>query len=142
MPDRTEEAQIRAVLEDWVDALRSKDAVRLKSHSVAEMVQFSMAPPLVADGNGVNDLQTWLDTWQGPIGCELHDLEITAGDDVAFGTCLNHMTGTQTRGKTDIWFRRTLGFRKIDGRWKIVHSHESVPFYMDGSDKAAVDLRP
>ena len=44
--------------------------------------------------------------------------------------------------ETDVWFRHTIGLRKIDGRWKIVHSHESVPFYMDGSDKAAVDLKP
>jgi ketosteroid isomerase-like protein len=41
-----------------------------------------------------------------------------------------------------IWFRHTLGFRKIRGKWKIPHEHESVPFYMDGSFKAAVDLKP
>jgi len=28
------------------------------------------------------------------------------------------------------------------GMVQIVHSHESVPFYMDGSDKAAVALKP
>jgi hypothetical protein len=33
-------------------------------------------------------------------------------------------------------------FRKIDEEWKIVHEHESVLFYMDGSFKAAVDLKP
>ena len=78
----------------------------------------------------------------GPIGYEIRDLSITAGDDIAFCTCLNHMTGTQRNEKTDVWFRRTLGLRKIDGRWKIAHAHELVPFYMDGSDKAAVDLKP
>ena len=142
MKSRTEEAQIRAVLEDWVDALRSKDAARVKSHGTADMVHYSMAPPLVADGTGLNALEKWFDTWQGPIGYELRDLAITAGDDIAFCHCLNHMTGTQRNDKTDVWFRRTLGLRKIDGRWKIVHAHESVPFYMDGSDKAAVDLQP
>jgi ketosteroid isomerase-like protein len=35
-----------------------------------------------------------------------------------------------------------LGFRKIDGKWAIAHEHSSVPFYMDGSYKAAVDLKP
>jgi ketosteroid isomerase-like protein len=43
---------------------------------------------------------------------------------------------------TDLWFRLTLGLRSIGGRWKLLHEHESVPFYMDGSYKAAVDLRP
>ena len=142
MQNGTEEAQIRAVLDDWVDGLRSKDATRVKSHGVADMVHYSMAPPLVADGTGPNGLEQWFATWQGPIGYELRDLKITAGDDIAFCHCLSHMSGTQTNGKTDVWFRRTMGLRKIEGRWKIVHSHESVPFYMDGSDKAATDLAP
>ena len=35
-----------------------------------------------------------------------------------------------------------MGFRKVDGTWKIAHAHTSVPFYMDGSFKAATDLNP
>ncbi|MGH7804122.1 MAG: nuclear transport factor 2 family protein [Candidatus Binatia bacterium] len=53
------------------------------------------------------------------------------------------MHGARTDGtKTDIWVRATVGFEKIDGAWMIVHEHVSVPFYMDGSFKAAVDLTP
>lgn len=103
-------------------------------------MHYSLAPPLVAN-EGPEGLQKWFDTWQGPIGYEFRDLEITAGSDVAFCTSLNRMSGTQN-GKTELWFRHTIGFRKIDGRWKITHLHESVPFLMDGSHKAAVDLKP
>jgi PhnB protein len=142
MQNKTEESAIRNVIEDWANALRAKDAARVRSHGANDMVHYSMAPPLVADGGGLNSLEQWFATWQGPIGYEFRDLAITAGDDVAFCHCLNHMTGTQANGKTDVWFRRTLGLRKIDGRWKIAHAHESVPFYMDGSDKAATDLKP
>jgi PhnB protein len=143
MPSKTEEAAIRAVIEDWASALRSKDAARLLSHGVPGMVHFSLAPPLVDHDAGGNALQTWFDTWQGPVGYQFRDLTITAGDDVAFCHCLNRMIGMRTTGeKTDVWFRHTLGFRKIDGRWKIAHAHESVPFYMDGSYKAAADLKP
>ena len=35
----------------------------------------------------------------------------------------------------DLWFRATLGFRKIDGEWTITHEHSSVPFYMDAASK-------
>ena len=42
----------------------------------------------------------------------------------------------------DLWFRETLGFRKIDGKWEIMHKHSSVPFYMASSFKAAIDLKP
>ena len=70
-------------------------------------------------------------------------LKITAGDDVAFCHSLNRMMATTTKGsKVDLWFRQTLCFRKIDGRWRITHEHSSVPFHMDGSYKAAVDLNP
>ena len=49
----------------------------------------------------------------------------------------------RTNGEqTDVWVRATIGFAKTDGGWKATHEHFSVPFYMDGSDKAAVDLKP
>ena len=53
------------------------------------------------------------------------------------------MTGTKKDGeKADLWVRVTVGLRRIDGAWKITHQHTSVPFLMDGSFKAAVDLKP
>ena len=30
----------------------------------------------------------------------------------------------------------------IGGVWRITHEHHPTPFYMDGSDKAALDLQP
>ena len=41
-----------------------------------------------------------------------------------------------------MWFRNTLCLRKAGDAWKIAHGHESVPMYMDGSFKAAIDLEP
>ena len=65
------------------------------------------------------------------------------GNDVAFSHSLNRLHGTKTDGvKGGLWFRHTFGFQRIDGAWKIAHEHESVPFYMDGSYKAAVELKP
>ena len=143
MANRNDTAQVRTVIDSWLAALRDKDAEGVVRHGAEGIVQFSLAPPLTSDEAGPYGLKSWFKTWQGPIGYELRELEIVAGDGVAFSHSLNHMTGTRTSGeKTDVWFRSTLGFRKIDGAWKIVHEHESVPFYMDGSLKAAVDLKP
>ena len=62
---------------------------------------------------------------------------------MAFTTSLNHISGKRTSGETsDIWVRATVCFRKVAGAWKVVHEHVSVPFYMDGSYRAAVDLKP
>jgi ketosteroid isomerase-like protein len=56
---------------------------------------------------------------------------------------LDHMTGRKTDGeKVDVWTRSTVVFRKEDDAWKVTHVRRSVPFYMDGSLKAAVDLKP
>jgi ketosteroid isomerase-like protein len=53
------------------------------------------------------------------------------------------MSGTRTDGgETDVWVRQTLCLRRIGDAWKIAHEHTSVPFYMDGSNKAALDLKP
>ncbi|MDD7940478.1 nuclear transport factor 2 family protein [Actinomycetospora lutea] len=41
-----------------------------------------------------------------------------------------------------LWFRSTYALRRRDGAWAIVHQHESVPFHMDGSFRAATELTP
>jgi PhnB protein len=79
----------------------------------------------------------------GPVGYEVHDLQVTAGDDIAFSRSFNRITGKRTDGEdTDVWVRATVCYRRIQGRWIITHEHVSVPFYMDGSFRAAVDLKP
>jgi PhnB protein len=112
-------------------------------HHASGFIQFSLAPPLISTGADAKGLEAWFSTWQGPIGYEIRALNITAGEDVAFCHGLTRLSGTKRDGeKSDIWFRHTPCFRKIAGEWKITHEHESVPFYMDGSLKAAVDLKP
>jgi ketosteroid isomerase-like protein len=86
----------------------------------------------------------WLATFEGPMSMEVRDLAVTAEGSVAFCTSLNCLTATPV-GQPEsfsLWFRVTLGLRRIDGRWQVVHEHESVPFEMDGSFQAAVGLQP
>jgi PhnB protein len=137
------EAQIRAVIDDWARAMRAKDVAGVMAHYAPDSVTFDLAPPLISTGADAEGLQAWFSTWPGPIGYEIRDRRITAGDDVAFCHSLNRLSGTKSDGeKADVWFRLTLGLRKLGGEWRIAHQHESVPFYMDGSYRAAVDLKP
>jgi PhnB protein len=48
------------------------------------------------------------------------------------------------RGLVSSWPRALteLGGAQLDGSWRIVHEHDSTPFYLDGSLRAALDLRP
>ena len=56
---------------------------------------------------------------------------------------LHHLTGKRVdRREVSLWMRSTLCFRREGGAWKIAHAHTSVPFHMDGSFRAAVDLAP
>ena len=138
-----EDVAIRCVIDAWTQALHDKDAKAEAACMASDRVVYSLAPPLVEPQDGGDGLQAWFDTWSGPIGYALSDLTLAAAGDVAFAHGLAHMTGTKTDGETpDLWFRITLGLRKRAATWKIVHVHESVPFLMDGSFKAAVDLKP
>jgi PhnB protein len=137
-----DEVAIRRAIDAWTQGLHDKDAKGVAACLADDLVVYSLAPPLVAteDGGG---LQAWFDTWSSPIGYDLADLAIAAAGDVAFAHGLAHMSGTKTDGEVvDLWFRCTLGLRERGGAWKIVHTHESVPFLMDGSFKAAIDLKP
>jgi ketosteroid isomerase-like protein len=143
----TDEAQIHEMIQEWAEALHDKDATRMLSYYAPNLVHFSLAPPLLSPGSNAESIKAWLtawfDTWQGLIDYEVHEVGIMVGDDVGFSHSLNRLQGRKTHGeKHDLWFRQTFGFQKIGGEWKIAHEHESVPFYMDGSVKAAIDLKP
>jgi len=43
--------------------------------------------------------------------------------------------------RVDMWVRVTLGLRKQQGAWRIVHQHLSDPFDPD-SGQARMDLQP
>jgi PhnB protein len=146
MKHSADETQIANLLRTFATALRKKDARAAVACYARDVVAYDLAPPLRLDASALHDprtLQRWFDTWKGPILSEAHDLEIVAGGDVAYAFGLRHMTGTKVSGEhVDLWFRATAGFRRDDGEWKITHMHNSVPFAMDGSARALLDLKP
>ena len=87
-------------------------------------------------------IEKWFAQHEGVIDCEIRDLSISTGDDVAFCHYLYRITGTMTNGnKVDMWVRATLCFRKIERNWLITHEHDSEPFDMQ-TFKALLDLKP
>jgi uncharacterized protein (TIGR02246 family) len=140
------ETEIRDLITNLSKALHDKDAKRVLSHYAPDSVIFDLAPPLKHAGSGAaseQGLKEWFATWQGPIRHETRDVSITANGGIAYCHGLFRISGTKVDGeRNDVWARQTTCLKKIDGAWKITHDHTSVPFYMDGSDKAAVDLKP
>jgi uncharacterized protein (TIGR02246 family) len=141
-----DEEQIRDVLTKLTRAIRDKDAAGVIAPLADDEVTFDLAPPLKMGPNETHDpaaLEQWFDTWEGSIVSEPHDLQIAVGGDVAYAYGMQHMTGKKKLGSdVDLWFRATTCFRREDGRWRIAHMHNSVPFAMDGSDTALLDLKP
>jgi ketosteroid isomerase-like protein len=139
----SDEASIRNLIDQRVNALYSKDAQGVLSALTTDFVGFSLAPPLVSTMTDAKAYDAWFATWQGPIGTEVRDLAIVVSGDLGVSHSLNLMTGTAASGhEVKLWYRQTLSFRKVDAQWKIAHEHNSVPFYMDGSFRAAIDLKP
>jgi ketosteroid isomerase-like protein len=134
-----DEEQIRAVLADRANAMRERDAERFIAHYAPEVVKFDLVPPLMITASEARDaeaMRAWFASNPGgPVGYEIRDLAVTVGGDVAFCHSINHLAGA-------LWFRSTVGLRKTNGTWRITHEHNSTPFYMDGSGKAAIDLKP
>jgi uncharacterized protein (TIGR02246 family) len=141
----TDEMLIGEMIESWITALRARDVDALMSHYAPDVLFYDLSPPLAQNGTEAyrRSWQQWLPTFIGPIGFEMRNLRITTGDDVAFSTSLNRLSGTRTSGeKADFWLRATVCYRKVSGKWLVAHEHVSVPFYRDGTLKAAVNLKP
>jgi uncharacterized protein (TIGR02246 family) len=140
----SDEEQIRALIEDRIQAVRTKDATGAMSVVAPDVLLFDVVNPLrnVGADKARQRIDEWFSSFEGPIGYQLHDLKIVAGTDVAFCHSLNQVDGTKTDGnKLQMWWRATVCLRKIDGRWTITHEHSSVPFD-PATGKASLDLEP
>jgi ketosteroid isomerase-like protein len=142
------DVEVRAVLDEYAAAHAARDVERMLAPYAPGAVRYSLAPPLQqAPGTMVGDaagLRKWLSGFAGPVLIERRDLTVEVDGTVAFAYALSRMTATPA-GATEpfsFWFRSTFGLRCIDRQWRIVHVHDSTPFHMDGSFRAAVDLEP
>lgn len=139
-----DEADVRQLMDENAKAVRAKDINTSVSNYSPDIVSFDVVNPLQKFGLAAcrKRAEGWFSSFEGPIGYEIRDLSITTGDDVAFCHSLNHVNGTKTDGgEIDMWWRSTLCYRKIDGKWIVTHEHNSVPFDVE-SGKASLDLKP
>src|SRR3954447_16034547 len=141
-------AAVRALLDAQVAAHASRDAAGILAPFARGAARYDLAPPLQqGPGTLVGDLQgvtAWLATFDGPVLLEHRDLVVDAGGDLALAHALTRMTATPAGAPNSFsfWFRSTWGLPQIDGSCRIVHEHQSTPFHMDGSFRAATDLEP
>jgi uncharacterized protein (TIGR02246 family) len=140
MNSTTDRAAIEALFQQLARAHADHDADAITEAYAPDAVIYDLAPPLGRRGMNRNSVATWLAGWDGPIQVDARDVNLTVDGNLAFVSALNRMRGSQDGEEQDMWYRTTMCLRKTSGRWRIVHDHSSVPFYMDESYRAAVDL--
>ncbi len=140
----SDEAQIRAIIYERVEGVNHKDVNALIANHAPDAAIFDVLDPLHYEGvEQVKErAESWLSGYESAIGFEVRDLQITSGETVAFCRYLYHVTGTlKSKDEISMWVRATVCFQKIDGEWKIVHEHDSVPFNVE-TGKASLNLKP
>jgi ketosteroid isomerase-like protein len=140
----SEAEEIRRLVDKRLEAICAKDVDGATSMAALDYVLFDVVEPLRSTGANASKrrAEEWFSTFQGPIGYEIRDLQITAAGGVGFSHGLNHVSATKTDGnRLDMWWRATVCYRKMDGRWRITHEHNSVPFDVTNG-KASLGLEP
>ena len=135
----TAETAVRDLLEEHAAAMREKDADRLAACHRPGAVVYDLAPPLAGTFDRERTRAWFAGKAGGSMDYEIRDVEIELVGDLAVAYGLTRMGDGVT---FELWFRSTLVLRETAGRWQIVHAHESTPFHMDGSFRAATDLEP
>ena len=136
--------EVREMIDAWAVAVRAKDIESAMSHYFSDVVAFDVVDPLEYKGTDMlrQRLKDWFSSFVGPFGFEITNLEVEAGDYLAFCHSLNRVIGVKNNGeRLNMCWRATLCCRKIEGRWTITHSHTSVPFNPE-TGMASLDLEP
>jgi len=129
---RIHETLIRELLEKWARATRLGRQDEVLANHAPDVTIFDVLPPLKYESADAyrKSWDEWQPATEGPGLFEIHDLKVTAGDDLAFAHGLIHCGGTKPDGGTfQDWVRATFCLRQVEGKWLITHQHIGVPMY-------------
>lgn len=128
---RDDAEEIRALIEGWAEAVHEGRIDTVVADHAEDVVMFDVPPPY----RGVRGADAYRKVWpaffawqaQGA-AFDIEELEVTAGEDVAFGHALVRCgTEDELTAHPGLRLRLTLGLRKEAGRWVIAHEHHSFP---------------
>ncbi len=126
-----DEAEIRHMMHEWSRALEAKDLDQLFKDYAPDAVLYDAIPPYKTVGVE-NIRQVWancLPYFPETFQSEHRDVRIHVAGDTAFMHCVHHFIPTAADDPIgQNWLRVTVGYRKIGGRWKVIHEHISTPF--------------
>lgn len=125
----TDETAIRELITRWANAVHAGDLESVLAEHDSNIVMFDVPPP----HRGLRGMDEYRAAWppffewqrQGA-AFEIVELDVTAGDDVAFAWALLRCGKPEDfASNPDNRLRLTIGLRKRDGRWAVTHEHHS-----------------
>ena len=136
--------EVGELLDRRSEAVWTKDIDRLMSFYSPDIVYFDLVPGLQYTGSPAlrDRFLHWFDAFEGPIGQEISDLNISASADIAVASMLIRASGTLNNGlELGYWVRATSCFTRSDHGWLVMHEHISLPVDFE-SRSAVMDLVP
>jgi ketosteroid isomerase-like protein len=125
-----DEIAIRDLVENWARAVRARNLNGILANHSPDILMFDVPPPVQSKGIEAYK-KTWdlFFSWSRDFGVfDIIEINITAGNDVAFVTALMRCAGVEANGdKIELEFRLTIGLRKIGDQWIVMHEHHSIP---------------
>ena len=123
------EKEIRQLIEKWAAAVSRGDIDGILAHHSEDMVMYDVPPPFQSLG-----IEAYRKTWDTffaytrPGVFDIQELHVVADQQVAFCyVTMKCMDKSNSAEYVELDFRLTVGLKKIDGQWTIVHEHHSVP---------------
>jgi ketosteroid isomerase-like protein len=138
------QSEVKALLDSRSEAVWIKDIDRLMAFYSPDIVYFDVVPGLQYIGSAAlrPRFLDWFNNFEGSIGQEIGDLNISADGDIAVAYMLIRASGTLKNGpEVGYWVRVTTCCRRSNDRWSIAHEHVSLPVDV-ASGRAATDLVP
>lgn len=136
--------KIRDLVEKRIEAVRSRNINEAVINCDSGLLTFDVVGELAGTGVGAakERLKKWFSSMKELVNFDMKIINMEAGDTVAFCNSFNHIQAIKEGGgKLDMWWRETLGLKKINNEWTITSAHSSVPF--DGeTGKASTHLKP
>lgn len=139
-------AGIEAMLDELAETVRAGQLEKIMSFYADDFVAFDMMPPLQFKDKDEYRTTAWqecfTDYFKFPVMIHHHERQVHAAGDLALVHYLMHMQGESKTGKKmESWLRSTLALRQMEGEWKIIHEHNSVPLDKDGT-QGLMNLKP
>lgn len=141
----TDQEQIHALRAEWLAAAQSRDLDRIMEtyYPGPEYLAYDVMPPFIFQGWDTfrAHWKNFFAMFDGDPTFERGDTIIHACGDVAFSTGLTRFAGSIGGKSFDMWSRETLGYRKFEGQWRIIHDHVSVPIDLE-THIGVTDFKP